>query len=399
MYALDSFVAGYFGSGAVPVTIVPVDPNTQDTDITATQNFWNRRIAGVARAWRYIVMRMRKDNEPFTIGSNVKETLAPELSAEKKAGIAIAHGIPPNIVDGSYKYATADSEYLNFIVGTIIPRVDDTFEIMNEQFYARLGLTLKACPEKLEIMQTMQLAQAQAVQTAVGEPVMRRDEGRAILGLKPEPKPISVASSGTPKPVEVTEGGQSATALNGGLAVSESATILNGAQITSAIGVLNGVAAGTVAKLVAVELLVALGIDKARAEMMVNASLNVNPTGETESSAPKPYTTDTPRPVKFTATPDEIKAALAEWRKAALEARKAGGAFVFPSAPNVIPDDIAVSINAALAGAKTAKAIRAVFERNWIQDSPPIAPAENVDELKRANDLLTQVIALSKGDE
>ena len=52
-------------------------------------------------------------------------------------------------------------------------------------------------------------------------------------------------------------------------------TILNGSQIESAINVLAGVTAGTIAELAAVELLASLGINKELAKQMVEASRNV----------------------------------------------------------------------------------------------------------------------------
>jgi hypothetical protein len=55
---------------------------------------------------------------------------------------------------------------------------------------------------------------------------------------------------------------------------------LNGAQITSAVGVLDAVTAGRTPKLVAVELLVAVGIDQAKAQRMVDASAKLAPVTE-----------------------------------------------------------------------------------------------------------------------
>jgi len=287
LYALDAFASGYFNGGAVPVTIVPEDPIKPDEQIEKTQNFWNRRVAGVGRAWRYIVMRMRQDNKPFTIGSNVKDTQAVELSTQKQNDIAVAHGISPNIVNGGYKYATADSEYLNFIAGEIIPRVEETFDALNKQFYSRLGYKLVAQPEKLEIMQAAQLMQSQAVTTVVGEPVMRRDEGREILGLKPEPKRVNVPAA--PAITPATSGAPIVPASPQISGVAANVTTLNGAQISSAIDVLNGVSAGTVAEEVAIELLVSLGIERERAQAMASASKKLDVSSQTPivSTSPK----------------------------------------------------------------------------------------------------------------
>jgi hypothetical protein len=209
LFALDSFTASYFNAGAVPMFIIPVEPSTPDTDIRKEQNFWNRQASGVGRAFRYLVARFQREREPITVGSNVKDTQATELSAEKKKDIAIAHNIPPNIVDGTYKYATAAEEYLGFMAGIIIPRVDRIFAEMNKQFYSRYGLRLVSRPKKLEIMQTAFLEQARAVGELLDEKPLTIDEGRAILELPPKPAatisaPMPVIIDNQPKPIEVT---------------------------------------------------------------------------------------------------------------------------------------------------------------------------------------------------
>lgn len=81
--------------------------------------------------------------------------------------------------------------------------------------------------------------------------------------------------------VEVANGAKEASVRQGPLVAQiggplsgsgESGPQLNGAQITAAVGVLDGVAAGTTAELPAVELLVAVGIDERTARQMVAAT-------------------------------------------------------------------------------------------------------------------------------
>lgn len=208
LFALDSFTANYFNSGAVPMFIIPVDPATQDNEIKREQNFWNRQASGVSRAFRYLVARFQRDRQPLTIGANVKDTQAAELAEEKKKDIAIAHNVPPNIVDGTYKYATASEEYLGFVAGIIIPRVDRILTKMNEQFYSRYGLRVVSRPKQMEIMQTSFLEQARAVSELIGEPPLTVDEGRKILEMPPKPAasvsaPAPVGIDSVPRPVVI----------------------------------------------------------------------------------------------------------------------------------------------------------------------------------------------------
>lgn len=78
------------------------------------------------------------------------------------------------------------------------------------------------------------------------------------------PPPPTNPADGAPENIESTEG-------------------LNGAQIRAALDILDGVRSGSVASAVAVELLIALGIDRARAERMVSetvAQKGAQPTGK-----------------------------------------------------------------------------------------------------------------------
>lgn len=70
-------------------------------------------------------------------------------------------------------------------------------------------------------------------------------------GQTQEHPPPTSPADGAPENIESTEG-------------------LNGAQIRAALDILDGVRGGSVAPAVAVELLIALGIDRARAERMVS---------------------------------------------------------------------------------------------------------------------------------
>ena len=81
-------------------------------------------------------------------------------------------------------------------------------------------------------------------------------------------------------------------------------TRLNGAQITAAVEVLNGVVAGTTAELVAVELLIAVGIDDATARRMVTA------TKTSAKPAPDPKQVAVAAALESVRCTDEAKALL-----------------------------------------------------------------------------------------
>ena len=78
------------------------------------------------------------------------------------------------------------------------------------------------------------------------------------------------------------------------------------------------------------------------------------------------------------AQPEQITKALAEWRRETLDHLRSGGVFVLPAAPNIIPDELAVRLNAALGDCKNAADVRSAFERHWPK------PDSELSELRAA---------------
>ena len=99
-------------------------------------------------------------------------------------------------------------------------------------------------------------------------PVRMGDE--STTGVKGPPRPGAAAP-----PIVSTAGTVPAGAGDALPANIESAQALNGAQISAAIEVLAGVTDGTVADTVAIELLIAFGIEETRVRRMVQASKTV----------------------------------------------------------------------------------------------------------------------------
>lgn len=327
LYALDSMIAAYINSGGVKVTVFPVDPSTQDADYKAFQNWLNRRISGVRNAYRNVVMRLKGDLKPIVIGSDLKDMAVKDLSAEKKDEIAIALDIPPNVVDGSYKYATADSEYFNFISGVIVPRTDQTLAVLNKQWFSRFGLYAQTQPEKIDIMQTAQLAQSTAITGATGKPIMTVDEGRIRINLKPM-------------------GGQAAVlaeTLNSTARLVESNTT-----------------------------------DLATNPQPVQQS-NVT-AGGTVKPVPVSLPAGKPRRVQVAASPQAVTKALTEWRKGAIEAVKTDSLYL--SNDQSLPHELRQALNRDLMACKSAGDVRAAFERHWPKlpkDAPEVIPAARTE--------------------
>ena len=214
LYAMDAFVAQFFNQGAVKVTVFPVPPGTPEQEVEKFQSFLKRRMSGVRNAFQNVVMRLTDKLTPIVIGSDVKDTQAAELIRIQRDNVAVALGMSPSILDGtSANFATAQSDRYGFFTGTVIPRVEWLYEKANAQYFERLDAKIVAHPEQLEIMQSAQLEQAQAVTALVpGEQVITVDEARQYIGLgpmpkqaKPEPPPAPIiVNSPPPQAPEMT---------------------------------------------------------------------------------------------------------------------------------------------------------------------------------------------------
>ena len=212
LYALDAFVAQFFNQGAVKVTVFPVPAGTPQEEVDKFQSFLKRRMSGVRNAFQNVVMRLTDKLTPIVIGSDIKDTQAAQLIEIQRDNVAVALGMSPSILDGtSANFATAQSDRFGFITGTIIPRVQWLYEQANEQYFSRLDARLVAQPEKLEIMQSAQLEQAQAVSTLVpGTQLITVDEARQYIGLGPMPgqaklEPIAPVVINSPRPQMTAE--------------------------------------------------------------------------------------------------------------------------------------------------------------------------------------------------
>lgn len=210
LYALDAFAANFFNRGGVPVWLFELPPSTKDTEKESFQNWLNRSVNGVRNAFRMIAFRTT-GIKATRLGDNVRDTRAPELTEEQRESVAIALGVPPNVLSGNYKYATADSEYVGFITQTIIPEAEIIFERYNEQFFSRFDAEIIPQPEKLDVMQSVQLAQAGTLKELTGgKAIFTVDEARDWLGMEAmeieeEPEEIPIppfAPGGEPTPVE-----------------------------------------------------------------------------------------------------------------------------------------------------------------------------------------------------
>jgi hypothetical protein len=202
--SLTHFAEAYFSRGGFPLTILSTEGVISEPE--KVLSWWNAMVRGARQAFKAILLTNKIT--PTVIGSNIKDTIAPELYSQAAHNVAIAFGIPLSLLlSDAANYATALGDHVRFYTETVIPLAERIFEQWNERVYEPQGLEIECDPSQLEIMQAYQLEQAAAVSAVVGGPVLTRAEGRQILGWEDDgedteqPAQPVAAQPDTPEPV------------------------------------------------------------------------------------------------------------------------------------------------------------------------------------------------------
>lgn len=182
---LDRYTAAYFERGAIKMTLLSVPEGTKEPERLRLKVWWDGMIRGVQSAYRSVVISAKV--EPTVIGSDPKDSAAPELVRLGREDVMVGMGVPQSLVfSNPLAGGTVAAERLNFYDFTVLPRVAIIVPAFNDQYLAQLGLRIIAEPEKLEAYQQAELTKAQGLMAVTGEPFLLPDEARAMLGKDPK---------------------------------------------------------------------------------------------------------------------------------------------------------------------------------------------------------------------
>jgi SPP1 gp7 family putative phage head morphogenesis protein len=189
----DSFIAAYFGRGAVKSVLLQVPPDSKPADRDRLTSWWRGLTSGVRNAWRSVVIQ--SSVTPVIIGDGLKDMNNESLTREYRQEVAAAFGIPETmLLQAAANFATAKTDRIGFYEETVFPEVWRLVEAINTQWLTpAYGAELVPQPDLTEERQGAQLQQAEAITALVGQPVMTLNEGRAWLGLDPLPEGNDVA--------------------------------------------------------------------------------------------------------------------------------------------------------------------------------------------------------------
>lgn len=306
--SITEYGAFFFENGAIPDGILTTDVKLQAVDRERILANWRRQFQGTENAHGTALL----DGPPGarvefqSISQPIKDLAMPELSKQQEREITKCYGVPPTIafIDEASNFAVADSERKSLYTETVLPSLDMMLDTINAQLVPHFGLPvqIEAVTDDIDALQedrteiTQRAAQGvEAGYLSLNDARDREREDalgtdyfivagqlvpRALLedgdfaalrelGVLGQPEQFG-GFGFAPEQAPRIDPPANAPAVDPGAPVNiESTEGLNGAQITAALQILDGVTAGTTASSVATELLTALGISPDRSARMV----------------------------------------------------------------------------------------------------------------------------------
>lgn len=190
LYSVNTFAEDFFLNGAVKATYLMVDDAYPDPEeMEELENRFMRFIKRMRRGGKNKeVMALSSKVKVETVGSEIKDTAAPEMVKGAREDVATAMGVPHSMVfSNAANFATAQQDELNLLKMTTLPSAQRIVAALNTQFFAFYGITMKLHPEDMEEMQSAELQKATALATLVDKGIYTPDEARQFLGKKPLP--------------------------------------------------------------------------------------------------------------------------------------------------------------------------------------------------------------------
>lgn len=186
VHNVDLFSEGFFARGAINMTLLSVEGNPSQAEMTRLENWWKRMIAGVRQAWSTVAVRASV--KPVPIANPPKDLSMIELTDSKRQDIATALGIPNSLLTSdAANFATAQQDDINFYFKTILPESEFIEAGLNSQIFNPLGYDFQFQPEKLEAIEQHETEKAFALIAAANSGLITVNEWRAKMDMEPLP--------------------------------------------------------------------------------------------------------------------------------------------------------------------------------------------------------------------
>jgi hypothetical protein len=182
IFELSRFESAFFESGAVKATLLTVAGNPPAAEKNRIAEWWAQFVAGVRSAFGAAVINADMI-KPVVIGQGLEGLGNVPLTAEKRADIAVALGIPGGMLQsGDIPAALAHAHDRRLYRDTVIPESLCIADALNEQVFRPAGYRLQFQPERLSCFTRGEAARSGAFVTYAGAG-MRPSVAAEMLGL------------------------------------------------------------------------------------------------------------------------------------------------------------------------------------------------------------------------
>lgn len=164
---LTRFASQYFEGGAMPVTLLPMNPFTPDTEVKRLEGVFRSLMTGLRRAWGIIGIKTG-ETKPFTLTPPLKDLVMPPLYQQARRAVTEAFGVPQTMVEDAANYATAKEHRLSFWQDTVKPFGRRIADGLNEQVFGKMALRSQYAYDELEIFQEDEADRAASLAALVG---------------------------------------------------------------------------------------------------------------------------------------------------------------------------------------------------------------------------------------
>ena len=186
--AMDGFLQNFVEKGAIKATILGVKGG-ENIPINERQSLLAKWKSAVSGWWNGGETHIfNADIVPHVIGEGFEGVGDKDITENQREAISNAFGIPHSLLSKSVANSKKEEDQLTYIVKTVIPEAKFIMRELNRQIFEPLGLQFFFEPKKLEEIQRSEIEKAASIQILTGgKQVMRVNEARELLGLKPDP--------------------------------------------------------------------------------------------------------------------------------------------------------------------------------------------------------------------
>jgi phage portal protein BeeE len=225
LYNIDAFAEAFFKRGAIKATLLTVEGNPANEEKSRLKEWWARAIGGINNAFNANVFSGAV--KPVTVGEGLESLSDSVLTADKRADVATALGIPQTVLfsadaSGLGGGGVVRQDDVHFYDKTIVPECRYIAGELNEQVFEPLGLRIDFLPETLDVFQADENNRAASFAAYVGAGLPKSLVAE-MLGLElpagweyadldpeePEPQPMA-APSEPGQPGQAGQAGQEA---------------------------------------------------------------------------------------------------------------------------------------------------------------------------------------------